>query len=230
MQLKFFSKHQRHRRVIGLDIGNTQAHLLIAEKASPFAHLLALDSIAYDNNMFAQGIAIQPKTLAQILHPLLTAHAISHSVDSVALHIADEFIISDNIDTPCDLSVEELEAYITLELESRLSVSLTEIYFDFTVSGTYPNKYIFAACNKAIVNSRVQIVKSLGLLVNLVGIEKFLMANLHTHYQQHGLSTVELFKKWQIHPNVNHELLNQQTQTFAIAAAIALEVLCCSCI
>lgn len=221
MMLKIFNKQHRYRRVIGLDLDDTTAHLLIAEKASPFARLLLLDSVIYEHDMFTQSIATQPEKLARILQPTLTGYPI----DGVALHIADEFIMSNNITTPDDLSTEDLEAYITLELESRLSVSIDEVYFDFIVSGNYRNDYIFAACNKAIVDSRVQIIKSLGLSVNLVGIEKFLLTNLNTRCQQYGLSIAELFKKWQIHPDINRKLLDQQAKTFSIAAALALEIL-----
>lgn len=224
MQFKLFNKQRRHQRVMGLDLDDTQAHLLIAGKASPFAQLLALNTIDYADDMLLQGVATQPEKLAHSLRPTLTAYPI----DSVALYIADEFIISDMITTPSDLTDEDLEAYITLELESRLSLSVAEIYFDFTAAENHSNDYIFVACNRKIVDSRIETMKMLGLSVNLVGIEKFLLANLHTRYQQHDLSTVELFKKWQIHPDVNKELLGQQTQNFFIAATLALETLCCS--
>ncbi len=219
--LKIRKKRRQQRPVIAVDLADTKAHLLLAAKASPFAHLLAIDNVTYDNDMFEQGVATQSEKLARILQPVLTAYPI----DSVALHIADEFIISDHISTPDDLGAENLEAYITLELESRLSVPLAEVYFDYTIAKTKSNDYIFAACNKKIVDSRIEMIKILGLSVSFVGIEKFLLANLRTHCQQHNLAMDELFKKWQIHPEVNQTLLDQHGQTFSIAAALALETL-----
>ena len=222
--LNFIKKCRRRLSIIGLDLGSSQAHWVEATYTEQSLKLLNLGVIHYPDDIFSAGTVIQPQRLVTALKPILVNCKAHH----VALHISDKFIISKTLAVPAELNAEELEAYVTLEMNQQLTGSFTTSFFDFALlrkNNHQPelNDIVCATCPNSIISSRINALKTLGLMTILVGVEHYLLANLQTYSGQKNSTKLNPFLKWKITSDLANKQLLLLNNKFTLAAALAIE-------
>ena len=117
----------------------------------------------------------------------------------IALHIADEFIISEKFNLDRNFNKEEQIAYIALEAEKLLPYSLHEVYYDFIISNKGNENYevILVACNKSYCDTYITLLQNLGYKTISLGIVSYLLDEL----QQQELSLKQLSERFS---HLNH--------------------------
>ncbi len=161
--------------IIGLDLGQSRAHFIEIQKTTEGFSLLNIDTITYADTFFQKGIVIEAKTLSILLQNALKIC----SNKLIAMHIADEFILTKRFNLNSSFNEEEQIAYVMLEAEKRLPYPLDDLYYDFVAVKEQQKtvEITLVACDKTICDSRLTLLKDLGYQPIFLGIMNYLLTD-----------------------------------------------------
>lgn len=157
----------KHKDVLGLDIGSKFIKVVQLRKKKNLVKLVGYGKIEVPENYIIEGIVSEPEKLAEVIKDLIKNKVWGEITATRVNTSLPESKIFTRVLTLPKMNEKEIEEAVTWEASQSVPMAITDLYLDWKIIG--PSEIdpknvevIFAAAPKAIVNSYLQLFKTLG--------------------------------------------------------------------
>jgi Tfp pilus assembly PilM family ATPase len=177
--------------MLGLDITNGQVHMVSANLVKSRPNLLSSKRLDLPSDAFdIDGIANH-----ELLQALLAPELSQYANQAIAISLNNSLLQQRQIQCDADLSEEDIEENVALEIERQFGFNVDDSYFDFSTLGVNPDdenllNIQVVACLQQTVNDRYQWLAALDYPLQLIACNDNVLGNLLHHQAQDEAATV----------------------------------------
>lgn len=160
----------KDKPVFGFDIGHGSLKVMQLEVNKKHTRILGYGTTQFDNSAIDNGVIVNPKAIATVMHALFKGHLIGEiTTRRVAMALPTYRTFSRSIRLP-HLNDDELRDAVQLEVEQYIPVPLQDLYLDYTITSrtTEDQELFVVAVPKAIVDSYLTLARMMGLETILI--------------------------------------------------------------
>jgi hypothetical protein len=168
--------------IASFEITNQSVHYVNATVSgllTPRYQAKQLFVIPLPPNLFKEGVLTQTDIFLATLQPYFTDELPKKTV----LNIPARWISCYSLTLGTKLSAEEIETVIKLDLSNRLQIQFEQIYYDYFLQSQDGRLTAFIMfCAAAIINSRIEALRSLNINVRQVTTTYVMLITLLSRY------------------------------------------------
>lgn len=172
-------KRRKNTSIIAIDITPSHIYMIEASGSAEKPRLNYANSCPVEPELFREGIVNDQAMLTEYLQPLLSR---CHS-DEIILGIDPQWMNIRTIQIDKDITEEDIEENVIIDLERGLNYSVDEAYFDFVIKPNQQENHeyeevLIYACRKQVTDVITKTLEDMGYKIRIETPETIALANL----------------------------------------------------